>query len=223
MERVFSFAERRFENRDFAAVAIGTTGAGQRHLGILYRFENGQPSFLHLAWHCRLRNDSTLPSYLALWVASPAPQERLRQLAAVCRRIWRKHAAGGIPYAFSHPEGLFDGTTGELLFGPSRLGLTCASFVLAVFHAAGLPLADYDRWPAGRAGDEEWQAAIVAALRRSADPEHVKHVQGEIGAVRYRPEEVAAASACAPPPAEFSLAERLGSIIVARLDGGQPN
>jgi hypothetical protein len=138
-------------------------------------------------------------------------------VAALCRRIWRKNAGGGIPYAFSEPGGAFDATTGELLLGPSRFGLTCASFVLAVFHAAGLQLVDHASWPRDRLGDRQWQQQVVTRMQGRADTEHVEHVRGEIGAVRYRPEEVAAAVAIAPSAAKFSDLQEPSLQVLAKI------
>jgi len=145
------------------------------------------------------------------------PPARQRSIAAFCRRVWRKNSKKGIPYAFSNPGQSFDDETGRFLIGPSRFGLTCASFVLAVFDAAGFPLAEYGSWPVDRTGDREWQEKIVDLLQSRAEPEHITHLRNEIGAVRYRPEEVAASTALAPPPVNFIQAEKLGTQILGRL------
>ena len=103
------------------------------------------------------------------------------------------------------------------LLGPSQFGLTCASFVLAVFPAAGLALADYATWPSDRPGDRQWQEKIIQSLEGRADQTHLEHPHNEIGAVRYRPEEVAAATALAPPAVQFERAEHLGMQILDRM------
>src|SRR6185503_13834023 len=82
------------------------------------------------------RNEAPDPDFL--WVNPAAHPKRLVQVAALCRKIWRANQSGSIPYAFSPPNDCFDTNTGAFLFGPTRHGLTCASFVLAVFHHAGL-------------------------------------------------------------------------------------
>jgi hypothetical protein len=159
-----------------------------------------------------------LPDYFTLWIEPPVVPERLRQLAAVCRRVSRKNEQGGIPYAFSCPEGASDVQTSAFLLGPTRFGLTCATFVLALLEHAGLALVQLDSWPSGRAGDEQWQMRILADLEKcGASKEHLEHVRQEIGSVRYRPEEVAAAATIAPPPAVFKAIERLAEAIVAKI------
>jgi hypothetical protein len=217
MDRVFSISERPVQESEFVAVAIGEPRPNQRHIGILHTSEGAMPELLHLAWHCRLQNNVELPHYMTLWIAPSAPPQRLRVVAAACRRIWRKNAKGGIPYAFSTPADAFDTATGAYLLGPSRFGLTCASFVLAVFDYAGLRLANYESWPHGRPGDREWQGQIIAMLEGRAEREHIEYLRSEIGAVRYRPEEVAAASVLAPPPADFQPTASLGEKILAKI------
>ncbi len=113
-----------------------------RHIGILHQDE-GSDAFLmlHLAWHHRLRKEA--PPVGFLWVDPAIHPRRLVQVAAICRKIWKANSAGGIPYAFSPPNDCFDVDSGKYLFGPTRLGLTCATFILALFHVAGLQLVKY--------------------------------------------------------------------------------
>jgi hypothetical protein len=217
MDRILAIADGPIDSSLFAVVVIGQPEPGQRHIGILHRTANSEPSLLHLAWHCILRNDLGIPDYMRLWVALAVEPERLRVFAAFCRRVWRKNEAGGIPYAFSHPAESFDASTGALLLTPTQFGLTCASFVLAVFDAAGLRLVEYETWEKDRSGDRDWQQKIIAKLEGRASQEHIEHLRSEIGAVRYRPEEVAVATAIAPPAAKFAATVALGEDLVARL------
>ncbi len=218
LERVIRLSQRHPVLAASVCIALGEASPGQLHIGILHRASTGPATFLHLAWHCRLQNEPIIPDYISHGIRLSIRAERLQQIAALCRRIARKNSVGGIPYAFSAPSAAFDTATGAFLIGPSRFGLTCASFVLAVFHAAGLPLVDYASWPMDRPGDRAWQERIVELLASRADAQHLEHVRSEIGAVRYRPEEVAAAATSAPPPVGFALAEPLGGrAIVAKL------
>lgn len=217
MDRVHSLREASPDQSHWIAVLIGESDVDQRHIGILHRTAESQASVLHLAWHCILQNDNDIPEYMSVWIPPDFPEERLQNLSAFCRRIWRKNNRGGIPYAFSRHEGAFSLATGQFLVGPSRFGLTCATFVLAVFERAGLTLLDTAEWPTDRLGDREWQESIIQKLEQRATPEHIGHLRTEIGSVRYRPEEVAAGAALVPPPAEFETAAELGSAIVERI------
>lgn len=218
MDRIFSFGELPVGEQQWATVVVGEPERDQRHIGILHRDQNEGPQFLHLAWHRLLQNDAELPVDMVVWIKLNVPLARQRSVAAFCRRVWRKNGRRNIPYAFSRPDGSFDVATGEYLIGPSRYGLTCASFVLAIFHAVGIPLARYETWPVERPGDLEWQESIVKMLEsKQIDQEHMNHLRGEIGTVRYRPEEVAACAAVAPPAATFEQVEQLGRQIVEEI------
>jgi hypothetical protein len=220
MDRVSTFAAEPAEAGHLVAVAIGEPTSDQRHIGVMHRERNASFFFLHLAWHCDLRNDANRPAYLSVWVAPNVPSERQRTIAAFCRRVWRKNEKGGIPYAFSNPQGALNPTSGAYLVGPSRLGLTCSSFVLAVLDAAGLQVADYASWPADRAGDREWQQTIIHQLEsQQTQQAHIEHIRSEIGAMRFRPEEVAAATAQAPPAIAFHRAAELGRQILNLIHG----
>ncbi len=217
MDRVFSFSECPVGDQHWVVVVTGEPEADQRHIGVMHRDQNSGSQTLHLAWHCILQNDAELPDDMVVWIALNVPLARQKSVAAFCRRVWKKNGQDTICYAFSDPMGSFDPVTGEYLIDPSRFGLTCASFVLAVFDAAGLPIAEYETWPVDRQGDREWQESIINKLSGHATQEHIDHLRREIGAVRYRPEEVAACATLAPPAATFEQTEDLGLQIVDKI------
>ena len=223
MDRVFTYHELPFDNIRYAAIALCSVTPTQRYIGVLHRQpDSHEIRMLHLAWHHDLQNSTPKPKYL--WIDPAIHARRLRQVAAVCRHIWRANGKA-IPYAFSPPNDCFDEQTGHYLLGPTRHGLTCASFVLAIFERAGLNLADYATWPTDREGDREWQEWIVSQLEKSVPPASAEHIQAvlrEVGSVRFRPEEVAGAATVSPLPAVFRLAVERGDQIVAKLTQGPP-
>jgi len=164
--RAFSQQDRPIEDIEFAAIAISAVSPTQRHIGLLHR-DSSSVLLLHLAWHHDLRNHSPGPNYI--WISPRVPSRRLRHVAAKCRQVWRANP-DGIPYAFSPPNDCFDANTGAYLLGPTGHGLTCASFVLAVFESVGLRLVDQETWPANRAGDEEWKQWVLLQLTQGNPP-----------------------------------------------------
>jgi hypothetical protein len=197
---------------------------------------------LHLAWHHRLRNEA--PNLDFAWVVSSLLPERAMQVAAQCRKIARKYEKHGIPYALKYQDTRF-ARTAELLLGGTEHGLTCATFVLAVFRAVGVELLELENWPA-RPDDLEFQAFVtdqllqelqrlrrkIAALRSVPGQEaraegheerartlehHIEQVEGELGCVRFRPAEVAGASHLEELPANFPNAERAAQQIEEAL------
>jgi len=216
--RVYTARERSFDRLEHVAIAITLLrrSPGQQHVGILHKDESlGEVRMLHLLWHNRLGNAQPEPSYA--WIVPPIPRRRARQVAAFCRNVHRANPSG-IPYAFSQASDCFNDQTGAFLMGTARKGLTCATFVLGVFHSTGLPLIQYETWPTSREGDEQWQRHIIEELKAGGAPlQHIRDVESEVGSVRYRPEDVAGGAAAGSIPAPFAEADPLAQAILARL------
>lgn len=221
MDRIRAVDQESLRNVRRVGIAVGSVGSDQRHIGILYRINDTENvSFLHLAWHRNLQNDNDKVDTRFIWIDPAVPTARLRQVAAICRQIWRSNQKGAIPYGFSPPNDCFDRNTCEYLIGPTRYGLTCVSFVLAVFERSGLRLVNYETWPTGRPGDAEWQEQIIQKLESRADPDHIRALRNDIGTVRFRPEEVAGAAMASPLPVDFDRASEGARLVLARLAPG---
>jgi hypothetical protein len=96
---------------------------------------------------------------------------------------------------------------------------------LKLFELAGLQLVKYETWPLGREGDSDFQNYVIAQLEQSYPPaaaERVRAVKDEIGALRFRPEEVAGAAIVATLPAAFVDASANAQEILARLADAKP-
>lgn len=222
MNRVFDQQARSISEVEFVAIAIKSVGNAQRHVGILHRVSNKSVQLLHLAWHQDLQNSPPPTDYH--WVDLAINARRLKHVAARCRQVFRANP-DGLPYAFSSPNDCFDNHTGAYLLGSTQLGLTCASFVLAVFRTAGIQLIDDTSWPISRDGDHEWREHILSMLEhgipslgiRPAPVEHVDAVRSGFGSVRIRPEEVAGSGAVRQLPADFHTVEPIARYILQRL------
>jgi hypothetical protein len=166
-------------------IAVHSVGL---HIGVLYRVtENATIKLLHLAWHNKLCSDDLTPAYKC-WIRPMIDDDRAMAIAAFCRRIWNQNERNQIPYGFSSPNRFFD-TSGNAIKGPAKVGLTCASFVLAVFEGAGVVLADLDTWPNPTAEDIERQRELLNNLSRDPDVsrEHLSAAEAEVGNTRYHP------------------------------------
>lgn len=222
--RVNRSGARPYSAIEHVGIGIRNVEPNQQHVGILYRDrETKQVMFLHLALHRDLRLQ--LPDERYLWIDPDIDAYRLRQVAAICRQLWDQNGSD-IPFGFGAPNDCFDEQTFEFLIRPTLLGLTCATFVCAVFQRAGLQLLAYESWPP-RSDDVEWQQHVIGILERAgADPEHIAALRGQVGAVRIRPEEVAAAAALAPHPVAFNeaskVAEQILNILCPPLDPSTP-
>lgn len=190
-----------------AAVAIAP---GAEHIGVVYRREDGTLRWLHLAFHHRLRDDAALPADHR-WVLSPLDPERLTLVAAMCERVVAR-VGRNMPYGFRYDATRF-AADGVLLLGDDEVGLTCATFVLALFRSVGVELLRVAEWTA-RPDDTARHAALVALLEAHCeDKAHVRAVRKEAGCVRFRPAKVAGASS-ERPPCGFARAEETAEAIV---------
>jgi hypothetical protein len=204
MDRVFSPSSKSIDNVATIALAILSQGD---HIGILYyKDDESTVSLLHLGWHLQLRNDPPTGTNIPdLWIDPAINPNRALHLEACFRLIWDKNKINSIPYAFSRPTGVFH-TDGSIVNDPSFLGLTCATFVLAVFDYAKLPLLQDETWVA-RDDDEKWQNDMVEIMAtRNVPEEHLACIRDSIPAIRFRPLEVAGAAAAVTYPVPFDTA-----------------
>lgn len=179
-----------------AAVAVAVPYGS--HTGVVYSDDDGMMQFIHLAFHHRLQRD-TLANGIG-WVspANAIPPERLAHVAAMCDRIWERHEKSGLPYGFRYDATCFH-SDGKVELGPDECGLTCATFVLAVYRSVGLELLKIEDWPT-RDDDEQRFNQLLDLLKKTrADQKHIDAVAKETKSARYRPMEVAAGSGITPP------------------------
>lgn len=189
-----------------AAVAVSKGGIGL-HAGIVYRAADDKVHVLHLAWHHLLKDDVRLAA--SSWAAATPTIDAidLEVLAGYCATVGQQGMR--VPYALGFDQAHLDDDL-QLQLGTDR-GLTCATFVLMMFARAGIPLLARETWQT-RPEDVAAQQALVAFLERTAgvDPAHVAAVRQQVGCMRYRTEEVAAASAESVRPVAFTTAEPRG-------------
>lgn len=191
----------------------------QLHIGMIRRTGDTN-RFCHLAWHYHL-HDEPAEAQTGLYWANSGLDEINREVL----RDWVQQLAAntqGLPYGFNVRGDAFDLQTGRALPLPPGEGLTCATFVLAAHRHRGIELLDTLRWPS-RADDEVWQQHIIRQLHEytthiGMDAQaHLDALQGDIGSLRYRPEEVAAGAVSPDAPLSFENARRLADEIVASL------
>lgn len=194
-----------------AAAVLCRTEHGNLHAGVMYR--NGdEAAVLHLGWQDYLSQDWT---WTRLWAAPDVEPERLVSVAGLCRRIWRTYEQNRtFPYAIRFAGTSFS-TDGQLVLGEGARGLTCATFILAVFKAMGIELVDEMDWPIREEADQ----VFLNTISSFATAEHLALLQAEIdeGCNRIHPDEVLGACA-GPPPAKFASAREVADHIVERLD-----
>lgn len=193
------------------------------HTGLLYRFQ-GRLFVLDLMWHERLRVRPTDGDYPCV-IPDLLPEE-MNDATVVCELIVNRKQLQRLPYGFGQPNNAQVNSDGELVWG-NGAGLTCSTFVLALFDAARIPFIDLSGW-VRRPDDEVRHASLLRKMEVGipehdilpADGSHVAKVRAELPCIRVRPEEAAAAGLSPTRPAPFSLVERTGRWILERITEG---
>lgn len=173
----------------------------QRHIGIAYRTVKGDVKIVDLAWHCLLCNAEPEPGKEWHWGEAGLDEINRQIIAMRINQLADKNMSkygpdSPVSYGIGYEGEYFDKNTFEYIRNNASEGLTCATFVLAVFKTLALPFIDESSWEV-RDDDKEWQEKIVGILmdtqtRYNIPEEHILAQIDKIGAgVRFRPEEVA--------------------------------
>lgn len=194
-----------FDSIDSICIAIGRPDSRrkQQHIGFLFIDENFDVQFLHLAWHCNLIKEPPKKNYI--WLDIPLDPFNKVHLATVCASVFKSNKDGkSIPYGICIDETGFS-KDGSFITHEKHAGLTCASFVIQVFHSQDYPIIDLERWE-HREEDKSWQTNILQLLSKYVSSDYLNYQYRKVkqGTVRFKPEEVAAAAALPNPPHGFA-------------------
>lgn len=212
---VLAAADRSFCEVEHVGLAIQPVEGGNLHSGLLYRLAGREPRILHLAFHHRLEDDVAAEPFR--WSQLGLDEDNKIVLAVLLSRI--AAADQPISYGFDARGICFDPTSGNILPSPPGKGLTCATFIVAVLQTYGHILIDSASWPE-RDEDKNWQEWILRILERHATAEHVEAVRQDVGAARFRPDEIVAAGNLPESdwPVAFDEARRIADQVVADLN-----
>lgn len=217
---------------DIKYIGIAIQGTKeQRHIGILFRTNRQDPpKLLHLAFHQRLICES--PEYYSSeyhWLLCPGfSEDEQLQLAVRCEKIYSRNGRH-IPYGLSYSLRGYFKQNGDFNPPEKDCGLTCATFIMAIFDDFGYPIIDIGSWPC-REEDAIWHRNIIDAMKNDQERhpelysrEHIGAQEKHIGiAARFRPEEVAgSAHAYIDDPLTFEEIEPLGRSLLEKLLGDQ--
>lgn len=150
---------------------------------------------LHLGWHHQMHHEPWLNQdyyWLELGGIDPDLQEIFIDWVELIA-IASKDGTHPVPYsAIFRPSGNFD-TSGHYIDKHDGTGLTCATFILAMFADFKFPLIEPETWPR-RGQDFRWFRKMFGKLRPYVDRvELVKQYFRRRELKRFRPEEVVAA------------------------------
>jgi hypothetical protein len=199
--------------REIKKIAVGAYPNGD-HTVLVYRDDDDQVQMLHLCGHHDLRK-SPPSRKCRLWGEPNIEAENAVMVAAHAARVWNQLPSGKLPYGFSDPQGFFD-ERGVMVVSEDKIGLTCASLVLAIFHISGSALVEYSTWKP-RADDVVAQFELKRELLAN-DPVHSTRAATQIGKVRYRPLEVVGAAVGRKLPMKATTARRWAKRLAALLE-----
>jgi hypothetical protein len=204
-----------------AAVGVTITPQGFLHAVIFYA------SPQKTVFQCELTLGGTVvvqpvkASWKFAWTIPPLDLLILEQLADLCETV--KASKQRVPYGFKYTPTTFSTGTGTLRIGGDSIGLTCATFVMAMFLSVNVDLIDHQRWGA-RADDARWQEDVWIFAYQNGScfgiPQHELDTNlAHLPCLRYRPEEVVAAARFPKKrhPITIDTAAPLGAELVAAL------
>jgi len=203
-------------------VAIRTIGgARQIHIGLLYKTENTEALVLNLRAHLDLRNEKPTSHYR--WIQVELHEINRRMLVGLCRLIAEKSKT--VPFGFTY-NGLYFTQAGAYITRDLGHGLTCGTFVMAVFATYNIPLLKIGEWPPASVEDQRWQTGQIRIIQGQRGAFLANAIAEHLGEPRFRPEEVTAGAISADRPLGYKKAAGLGRRIVRDLlksyDGAAP-
>jgi hypothetical protein len=200
-----------------------TRDTQQKHIALAYRADNSKVMLLHLGWHQALYHHEWHGKYQ--WLEVRGLDRELQETFADWAVLVAEASPGTpIPYSIIfHPGQNFD-VRGHFINQNDGSGLTCATFLLALFSDYNLPLIDIDSWPESRNGDLKWVRKILKKLRdevlynRLPPWAWIEQAKRRHMLKRFRPEEVFVTAAMySGEPLKFSVVESAGYKINALI------
>lgn len=182
------------DKEQYISVVLVQSQKDQRHCGIAYKFANNC-NVIHLSWHYDLKNESDMSEFQDYCaIVSQLDDYRQYAVCAMCDLIKDET---NIPYGIFYLNTVFS-KEGKLCLGGGEVGLTCATFVLAVFRTSKIDLLDISTW-LPREEDSEFQSNILyylndGLIKGKVSKDHFDRVKKDVGCARFRPEEVAISS-----------------------------
>jgi hypothetical protein len=194
-----------FVDLEYLGVAVRLNELRLVHVGLLYK-QNGRIYLCHLAANYALIN--TYPDEHYLWQRARLPILDQQAMASYIRLVVSSNGKN-IPYRFGY-DGIYFDRLGKYIRNDEGNGLTCATFIMALYKVMLFDLLEKVSWMP-RPDDDEEMRQIVAAMRTYAGGENV--VAPPSGHIRFRPEEVAFGVLHAPVPVAFDVAGPAGELI----------
>jgi hypothetical protein len=179
------------DKRPARIIAIYVSRARMAHSGIVFRNVDGTLSLIDLMF----RELSARPLQLGDgWVEICADVDdfELDKVESTLAAILRQKALGVSPsYGFTFDGQRFD-SDGAVVSGPSGSGLTCVTFVMALFASCGVELLARDEWIERSDDDDNVHTLLSLMCRDHVSAESIQELRRQQPTgVRFRPLELA--------------------------------
>jgi hypothetical protein len=206
--------EEPYDRVDWLGLIVKEYNPSQRHVGFLYKeVEEGPAKFCELRFHHELYVGAS--SSGMNWIDIELNETDKISLAGWIEATLSDQV--NMPYGFDWDGQVFDSETDQMIDPPIGKGLTCASFIVAVFKNYGHEVLDPATWTE-RQDDIAWQKSFVEIMRKKGVPkEHIDALELDIPSIRVRPEEVAGAATLSEDghwPATFDAALAQAQLII---------
>lgn len=209
------------------AIAVGIEN-GFAHCAILYKCDDGRIRTLDF-WNQGIRSSQSIGDfgyrdYLYIFYNQETIIEPMAvQVPAICELI--KEKKNKVNFGIGFTDTIFD-DEGKLVLADKDFGLTCATFILAVFQRAGITLIDLKHWEYRdldlviQKRVLDYYKAVNKGNPQAYNDTLINQYENNLGCFRYRPEEVGAASASSELPARFIYCNEYGNRILEALNEG---
>lgn len=191
---IFRDQERSFDASEVVGVRLCRSPHGNLHSGIGYG-ASGKVKNLHLGWENTLQNDWSRIGY---WVSPDADPLLLGRVPAKCRRIWKAfRETEKFTYGLGYRGVRFNKAGLPQVRGRGFKGLSCTTFVVAVFESVGVYLLDPETWPIRIDEDVAHVEGLAPPCEKHPGLYERLLAEAQEGVVRIQPLELLGASACA--------------------------
>ena len=202
---------KQFQPDDLLGVAIKKNSSGDIHSGIVFDAGSGS-KFIHLAGEKVI---SEAPSEKYRWLKAGIDESTKKVAAGMCALIEARSPE--VPYAFDRAGWTFD-DAGDVVSGAPGKGMTCATFILAVFDAIRFPLLKEHQWPRGADKGEKLSIFSMIFGGDRIESDHASKAMNDDDTPRIRPSEVAASTTETAFPVAYPLAKKRGAALEKKLD-----
>jgi hypothetical protein len=187
---------------DIVAVAINNNEAAP-HCGIVYTDANGAVRLCDMQYENTLENGDVPPHYF--WAKIRLDDQEVLQVAVFVELVIQRAKTSPLPYSTIYSPDGFD-ITGRIRGG---VGLTCATFIVAVFDYFRFQIVDLATWRHRPKQDAAFRERIINLAVSGGENNFAARLMAEKASFRLKPWELCASATHKLYPVRFRQATKL--------------